>query len=141
MKQKAIVLLLISSRSVHLSRKGPKNLAPEKRFYLEVIYPQDSKKEPTYFYFDEAKRYGVVLDTVADHAKIRNRNNVSGAEVFFPILLLRFMLETASLFFERRLYNLPGQENIRVEGGNQIRRCYSPRILPELKEGWGNKNQ
>ena len=35
----------------------------------------DSKVESQYFFFDESRRYGVVLDEVASAGKIRNENN------------------------------------------------------------------
>jgi len=59
--------------------QGPPNLAPDKRFYLEVIYPSDSKVDPKWFYFDENRKYGVVLDEVATAGKIKNQNNLPNA--------------------------------------------------------------
>jgi len=58
---------------------GPPNLPPEKRFYLEVIYPANSQVEPKWFYFDENRKYGVVLDEVAAAGKIKNYNDVPNA--------------------------------------------------------------
>jgi len=58
---------------------GPSSLAPDKRFYLEVVYPLDSKVDPKWFFFDENRKLGVVLDEVASAAKLKNNNNVPNA--------------------------------------------------------------
>jgi len=55
------------------------NVPADKRFYIEVIYPLELQMDPKMFFFDESQRLGVVLDRVAEHAKIENQNNVAGA--------------------------------------------------------------
>jgi len=57
---------------------GDNRIPQEKRFYVEVLYPMDSKVDPKMFYFDQTKRFGQVLDQVASAGKIRNENNVAG---------------------------------------------------------------
>jgi len=59
---------------------GSPKVAMERRVYLEVIFPMDSKVEPKFFFFDQEARFGVVLDIVAEAGRIKNQNNIGGAK-------------------------------------------------------------
>lgn len=61
--------------------QGPNNVPLEKRFYLEVVYPIESKVDPKYFFFENTTRLGQVLDKVASAGKIENLNNQANARV------------------------------------------------------------
>jgi len=53
---------------------GDQKVPADKRFYLEVLYPVAMNIQPKLFLFDQSKRFGQVLDHVADAGKIKNEN-------------------------------------------------------------------
>jgi len=60
------------------SATGDGRIPQEKRFYVEIVYPVDSKVDPKMFFFDPTKRFGQVLDQVSNAGKIKNENNIAG---------------------------------------------------------------
>jgi len=60
------------------SATGDGRIPQEKRFYVEIVFPVDSKVDPKMFFFDPTKRFGQVLDLVSNAGKIKNENNIAG---------------------------------------------------------------
>jgi predicted nucleic acid binding AN1-type Zn finger protein len=63
------------ARAVNLMKKkhsaiGNSTLPMERRYYLEIIYPLDSKVEPKMMFFDPNQSIGKVLDLAANAANI-----------------------------------------------------------------------
>lgn len=54
----------------------------ERRLYLEVIFPMESKVQPKMMFFDSNSVFGVILDQIAETGRIKNQNNVADAKVF-----------------------------------------------------------
>jgi hypothetical protein len=54
---------------------GNSSIPEDKRFYLEVIYPMDSKVAPQVMFFNSSWSIGKVLDVIAEQGKIANRNH------------------------------------------------------------------
>jgi len=57
---------------------GDVKVPADKRFYLEIVFPIESTVPPKFFFFDQSKRFGQVLDSVAAAGKIKNENNIAG---------------------------------------------------------------
>jgi len=66
---------------------GDVNIPPEKRFYLEIVYPLNSKVQPKLMFFSSTATVGRILDIVAKEGKIDNRNNQPDAEKLHLISL------------------------------------------------------
>jgi hypothetical protein len=69
-----------TAKTVNLMRMktkaiGNSKVPADQRFYLEVIYPIDSKIEPKMMFFDRENSIGKVLDLVADAGNVKNENN------------------------------------------------------------------
>ncbi len=67
--------------------KGNDSVPPEKRFYLEIVYPMESKVQPKLMFFNANATVGKVLDKAADAGGIENKNNQMNAEVYLQIEL------------------------------------------------------
>jgi len=84
---------------------GKSNVPMDKRFYIETIFPLELKMESKMFFFDESQRWGVILDGIAESARIQNENNVAKARKLIlvslktgePISLGKPMKETKNL--------------------------------------------
>ena len=61
--------------------KGNANIPDEKKFFLEVVFPLDSKVGTKLMFFNSSFSVGKVLDLVADAGGIENKNNQSKSEV------------------------------------------------------------
>jgi len=59
---------------------GSASIPEEKRFYLEAVYPIDSKVAPKLMFFNSGWTVGKVLDNVADAGGIENKNNQANTE-------------------------------------------------------------
>jgi len=59
---------------------GNASVPQDNRFYLEVIYPLESKSQPKLFFFSPGTTVGKVLDVAADAGGIENRNNQANAQ-------------------------------------------------------------
>jgi len=54
---------------------GSSNIPAEKRFYLEIIFPFNSKMQPKLLYFNPDWAVGKALDIAAESGNIINKNN------------------------------------------------------------------
>jgi predicted nucleic acid binding AN1-type Zn finger protein len=59
---------------------GQKNIPTERRFYLEVLFPMESKVQPKMMYFDSNSVFGLILDQIAETGRIKNQNNIADAK-------------------------------------------------------------
>jgi len=62
------------------SATGNQNVPVEKRFYLEIVYPMESKIQPKLMFFNNNNTIGKVLDIAADAGGIENRNNKANSD-------------------------------------------------------------
>jgi hypothetical protein len=60
------------------SASGDAKVPADKRFYLEIVFPVESNIPSKFFFFDQSKRFGQVLDHVAAVGKVKNENNIAG---------------------------------------------------------------
>ncbi|KAL6070574.1 AN1-type zinc finger protein 1 [Balamuthia mandrillaris] len=65
--------------------KGDERIPAENRYYLEVLFPMDSKVQPKMMFFNKNHVVGKVLDIIADAGRIENLNNKMGAEKLYLI--------------------------------------------------------
>jgi len=72
-----------NAMKIKSNSKGDTKIPPEKRFYLEVIFPIDSKQPSRYMFFNVTNSIGKVLDIIADTGGIENLNNKAGAEKLY----------------------------------------------------------
>jgi len=79
---KKVDMMKMKSKAV-----GSDSVPPEKRFYLEIVYPMDSKIQPKLMFFSVGTTIGKVLDKAADAGGIENRNNQMNAEKLYLISL------------------------------------------------------
>ncbi|ELR17077.1 ZFAND1 protein [Acanthamoeba castellanii str. Neff] len=72
---------------------GNDKIPPEKRYYLEVVFPIDSRVEPKMMFFDRTWSVGKVLDMVASAGSVENFNNRPNG----PYKLYLFSLKTGAI--------------------------------------------
>jgi len=72
---------------------GNEKIPLEKRYYLEVVFPMDSRVEPKLMFFDSAWSVGKVLDVVASSGSVENFNNKPNG----PYKLYLFSLKTGAI--------------------------------------------
>jgi len=58
---------------------GDPKIDESKRFYLEVIFPQDSGIPSKMMFFNSSWSVGKTLDVIADAGPIQNNNNIPGS--------------------------------------------------------------
>ncbi|KAL6070575.1 AN1-type zinc finger protein 1, variant 2 [Balamuthia mandrillaris] len=73
-----------ASHDTFLSQ-GDERIPAENRYYLEVLFPMDSKVQPKMMFFNKNHVVGKVLDIIADAGRIENLNNKMGAEKLYLI--------------------------------------------------------
>jgi len=79
--------LKVAMMKMKMRAKGDERIPPERRFYLEVVYPIESGVVPKMMFFDCNFSVGKILDKVAEEGKIQNDNNKANSEKLFIILL------------------------------------------------------
>jgi len=77
----------VALMKMKMKAEGSSSIPPEKRFYLEVVFPMDSGVLPKQMYFNPAWTIGKVLDVIANVGDIENKNNSANAEKLHIISL------------------------------------------------------
>jgi predicted nucleic acid binding AN1-type Zn finger protein len=83
---------------------GSNNIPQERRYYLEVLFPMDSKIQPKMMFFDMNSVLGLILDQIADAGRIKNENNKTDAKK----LQLISVKSGEPFVLKQQLKNCPG---------------------------------
>jgi len=81
----------VALMKMKMNAKGDEKIAPEKRYYLEVVYGSGNgvNATPKLMFFDPNWSVGKVLDSIADAGNVINKNNVSKEEDKLHLISLK----------------------------------------------------